>query len=37
MHLNVKDFHKAYCESETYALVYLFLQEATAFVHHKIL
>ena len=36
MHLNTKVFSQAYCESETYALVLLSIQEAAMFVHHRI-
>ena len=32
-----KVFHKVYCELETYALVYLPLQEAAVFVHRRVL
>ena len=32
-----KSFSQAYCELETYALVYLSLQKAAMFVHHKVL
>ena len=32
-----KSLSQAYCESETYALVHLSLQEAVVFVHHRVL
>ena len=32
-----KSFSRAYCESKTYALVHLSIQEVDVFVHHRIL
>ena len=37
MQLNAKNISQAYCESETYALIHLSIQEAAMFVHCRVL